>query len=133
MTTSKEPIGYKLTGKKVTLVIDNETFQKVIEDAEERKLLKSRVLAYNSKPLVKEKTAIKRFINEAKQEAKKEKATIIKKEVVKPSKKVKEIIEKKPKLTKEDEIDAAKKLLSDNGFTVNAKATPATNKRRGEW
>lgn len=134
MATSKEPIGYKLTGKKITLVIDGETFQKVVEDTEERKLLKTRVMAYNAKPLVKEKAAIKKLIREDKVKAQKEKASAVKKEsIIKLNKKAKEVIEKEPELTQEQQIEAAKKLLSDNGFTVNAKSTPTTYKRRGEY
>jgi hypothetical protein len=133
MATSKEPIGYKLTGKKVTLVIDGETFQKTIESAEERKTLKSRVIAYNDKPLVKEKTAIKKLIKEDKIEAQKTKATAVKKVATKPSKKVQKVIEKEPELSKEEQIEQAKKLLTDNGFTIDAKPTPTTYKRGGEY
>lgn len=130
MANSKTII-YKSVGQNVKLIIEGEAFNKKIVDAEERKLIKERVISYNAKPLVKEKKALISLMNQAKVEAKKEKAPS-KKQVV--SKKVKEVIEKEPELTKEEQIKAAKKLLEENNYSVNVKqGTKSYQRYRGEY
>ena len=127
---TKNQITYKVVGQNVKLIIDNEVISKRIADAEERKLLKERVIAYNKKSLVKEKKALLKEMSSAKEEAKAKKAS--KGIIDKPSKSVKQIVEKAPVLTMEEQLANAKKLLEDNNFTVNAKSTPSNKRYRGE-
>jgi hypothetical protein len=130
---TKSEILFKVVGQNVKVVVDGETLTRKIADKEERDILKSRVIAYNSKPLVKEKKAIIAEMSKAKVEAKAIKAIEAKQaKVSKPSKKALEVIEKAPELTKEEQIAQAKKLLEDNNFTVNAKQTPQPYRRSGE-
>ena len=135
MANSKT-ILHKVTGQNVKLVIDGETFTRRIQDAEERKILKERIVAYNAKPLVKEKKALIKLMEAPKQEVQKDKAVTIKKigkkAPSKPSKEAEEILEQAPVLTKQQQLDAAKKLLEENNFTVNVKQAPAEYRRRGE-
>lgn len=135
MATSKQ-ILHKVTGQNVKLVIDGETFTCKIQDAEERKIIKERVVAYNAKPLVKEKKALIKLMTAPKEEAQKDKAITIKKvgkkAPTKTSKEAEKVLEEAPVLTKEQQIEAARKLLEENNFTVNVKQTPTEYRRRGE-
>ena len=130
--STKTPIVYKAIKTNVKLIIDGETFSRKIEDVEERKLIKERVIAYNDKPLVKEKTALKKFMNAPKVEAKTEVVEKVTK-TTKPKKKIQEVIDTPITLTEEEQIEAAKKLLVKKGYTVHAQPVQSTKRRSGEY
>lgn len=129
---TKEPIVYRKTGQNVKLVIDGESYSRKITDVEDAKVIKERVISYNAKPLVKEKKALIKLMNEVKEETNKEKAKTATRTPKTLSKNVKKVVEKEVELTVEQQIEAAKRLLQDNNYTVNVKQTPKSHRYRGE-
>lgn len=129
---AKSEISAKQVGKNVILVIDGEKHSRAFNTKEERVEVLEKVKAYNSKNTVKAKKELISLMTVLKEEKKKE----VKKAKVKEEKR--KVTKAKPveaeKLTNEDAIEAAKKLLEAQGYDVNKKQKPQTGRRyKGEY
>lgn len=124
---SKE-FAYKSIGQNVILVKGEDKYSRKFSNKEDREIIKALVESYNKKPTIKaEKDIISRMNLD--KEARKEEIETIKKGEKKVAKKP----EQEKMLSKEEQIEAAKKLLQDNNYNVTAKTAPKTYSGRREY
>ena len=130
---SKKEISAKQVGRNVILVIEGQKYSRSVADKKARQEILAKVEAYNKRNSIKKEKEIIKFMLESKQKE----AAKPKKETKKVEKQIEKVsrTRKKPAtktLTKEQQIAAAKALLEENNYTVNAKSEKIpTRTRRG--
>lgn len=130
-TAKQKTISGKQMGQNIILVIDGEKHSKRFPDKEGRTEVLELVQKYNKKNT---KTGLERILKLMKKEESKGVEKVNKD--VEKLKKDEKAPESTGKLTKEEEIAKAKKLLEENGMEVKEKtasSSRATRKRGGEY
>ena len=119
----------KAVGQNLIVTKGEEKYSRKIADKVERDHIKQLIAEHTAKPTVKkakEIIALMEVDTAAREVEKKE----VKKEVAK------KVTSKKPPVekveSKEDQIEAAKKLLAESGFNVTAKEAPRARRYGGE-
>lgn len=131
-TKVKKEIQGKSVGRNVILIIDGKKFSKAFKEKEDRQYILKLVETYNKRNSIKKEKEIIELMQKGKTTEKERKkvAEGANKSKITPKKTARP---KTKKLSKEDQIAAAKKLLEDNNYSVNEKRTPRKPATRREW
>ena len=127
-SNNNDEFNIKQVGQNLIIVKGDEKLSRKFENKEERDKVKELAAKYSFKPSVRLYNEIKSLMSVAKEERKE----YLKKAADKAKGKKEEKPAEAKLVSKEEQIEAAKKLLQDNNYNVTAKTAAPNRRYRGE-